>query len=113
MPTTRLEVWLIRHGETEWSKSGQHTSITDLPLTEEGERRAVELGPVLRPQNFQDVFSSPMRRATDTARLTGYHPEILEDLREWNYGRYEGLTTPQIQQQEPGWSIWTGSVPDG
>jgi broad specificity phosphatase PhoE len=107
------EIWLVRHGETEWSKSGQHTSRTDLPLTEEGERRATALGRLLSGHKFNAVFASPMRRARDTARLAGFSPEILEDLREWDYGKYEGLTTHQIQETDPGWSIWTGAVPQG
>ena len=107
------EIWLIRHGETEWSKSGQHTSITDLPLTAEGVKRAGDLKVFLSKHSFKAVFASPMQRAQETARLAGFSPEIIEDLREWNYGKYEGLTTPQIQEADPGWSIWTGAVPGG
>lgn len=103
----RSELWLVRHGETEWSLSGQHTSRTDLVLTEAGERRAVELGKELHKRKFALVLSSPMRRARDTARLAGFDPVIVEDLREWDYGEFEGLTTPRIQEIEPGWSIWT------
>ncbi len=107
-------IWLIRHGETEWSKSGQHTSRTDLPLTTEGESRAQNLKRVLTGHSFSHVYSSPMRRARDTARLAGFEPTILEDLREWDYGKYEGLTTPQIHEKyDPQWSIWTGAVPEG
>jgi probable phosphoglycerate mutase len=107
------EIWLIRHGETEWSKSGQHTSRTDLPLTQEGEKRAVALGRVLAGRQFGKVFSSPMKRARDTARLAGFDPEILEDLREWDYGQYEGLTSAKIHETKPEWTIWTGAVPGG
>lgn len=107
------EIWLIRHGETEWSKSGQHTSRTDVALTEEGERRASELGRRLAGHRFAAVWSSPMRRAIATARRAGFEPEIAAELREWGYGPYEGLTTAQIQERDPGWSIWTGAVPDG
>src|SRR6185295_5609189 len=107
------EIWLIRHGETEWSKSGQHTSRTDLPLTPEGERRAQNLKTVLSGQAFAQVYSSPMRRARETARLAGFDPLILDDLREWDYGKYEGLTTPQICEHDAGWTIWNGFVPDG
>jgi broad specificity phosphatase PhoE len=102
-----FELWLIRHGETEWSRSGQHTSRTDLPLLAEGEQRARELRPLLAEQKFALVLSSPMRRAVETARLAGFDPEITGDLCEWQYGEYEGLTRPQIQEIAPGWSIWT------
>jgi probable phosphoglycerate mutase len=107
------EIWLIRHGETEWSKSGQHTSRTDLPLTEEGEKRAAALGRALAGRTFGKVFASPMKRARDTARLAGFDPEILEDLREWDYGQYEGLTSAQIHETCPGWTIWNGATPGG
>ena len=111
--SSRPELWLIRHGETEWSLSGAHTSRTDLPLTAEGERRARALGERLRGKQFALVLSSPMRRALETARLAGFEPEITPDLREWDYGEYEGLTTPQIQKSAPGWTIWTGTPPGG
>ena len=107
------EIWLIRHGETEWSKSGQHTSFTDLPLTDEGERRAGDLKAFLRKHSFQAVYTSPMKRAQQTCKLAGFSAVAIDDLREWNYGKYEGLTTLQIQETDPGWSIWTGVVPDG
>ena len=110
-------LFLIRHGETEWSLSGQHTSRTDLALTEEGLARAKALGPILQrmiPQSsLALVLSSPMRRALDTAKLAGYRPETDENLREWNYGSYEGLTSGEIQKSAPGWTIWTGAVPGG
>src|SRR6266404_5925226 len=101
------ELWLIRHGETEWSKSGQHTSRTDLPLTAEGERKAAAAGRLLQGRKFTLVLSSPMRRARDTARLAGYDPKVTDDLREWDYGKYEGRTTAEIQKDAPGWTIWT------
>lgn len=108
------EIWLVRHGETEWSKSGQHTSKTNLPLTTQGEARAVNLGRVLAGQVFAKVFVSPMQRAQDTARLAGMkNPLIVDGLREWDYGKYEGLTTHDIQKQDPGWTIWHGVVPGG
>jgi probable phosphoglycerate mutase len=103
----------MRHGETEWSRSGQHTSRTDLPLTAQGERRAADLGKMLAERSFALVLSSPMRRAIETCRLAGYTPRIVEDLREWDYGAYEGLTTSEIQHSAPGWTIWTGAVPGG
>ena len=110
MPT---EIWLVRHGETEWSRSGQHTSRTDLPLTADGERRARELGQLLSGRHFAQVFASPRRRALDTCRLAGYSAEVLDDLSEWDYGDYEGRTTAEIQKEVPGWIIWNGAVPNG
>jgi len=107
------EIWLVRHGETEWSRSGQHTSRTDLPLTPEGERQAANLKRMLTGHSFALVLSSPMKRALDTCRLVGLTPEINDDLIEWNYGDYEGLTTAEIQKRVPGWTIFTGAVPNG
>jgi probable phosphoglycerate mutase len=114
MSTNRIgEIWLVRHGETEWSRSGQHTSRTDLPLTPEGERQAANLKRMLGGHSFALVLSSPMKRAADTARLVGLTPQIDDDLREWDYGDYEGLTTAEIQKRVPGWTIWTGAPPHG
>jgi broad specificity phosphatase PhoE len=114
MPHTKhTEIWLIRHGETEWSKSGQHTSRTDLPLTAEGERRAGDLKRFLGGRAFAAVYASPMQRALNTCKLAGFSPEVLNGLKEWDYGKYEGLTTLQIQETDAGWSIWNGAVPDG
>ena len=107
------EIWLVRHGETEWSRSGQHTSRTDLPLTPAGERQAESLKRMLAGHRFALVLSSPMKRAIDTCNLVGLTPEISGDLREWDYGDYEGLTTPEIQKRVPGWTIFTGAVPNG
>lgn len=107
------EIWLVRHGETEWSRSGQHTSRTDLALTPEGERQAENLKRMLAGHSFAAVLSSPMKRAIDTCRLVGFTPEISDDLREWDYGEYEGLTTAEIQKRVPGWTIFTGAVPNG
>ncbi len=109
----RGEIWLVRHGETEWSRSGQHTSRTDLPLTPAGEEQAESLKRILVGHSFALVLSSPMKRAVDTCRLVGLTPEISEDLREWDYGDYEGLTTPEIQKRAPGWTVFTGAVPNG
>jgi broad specificity phosphatase PhoE len=108
-------LWLMRHGETAWSLSGQHTSSTDLPLTEEGERRAAAIGKLLAGKKFAAVYVSPMKRAVDTCRIAGYADAAImtDDLREWNYGSYEGLTTAQIQQTAPAWTIWTGAPPGG
>jgi len=111
------QIWLIRHGETEWSKDGRHTSRTDLALTAEGERRAAAVGQWLREgcragKPFALVLASPMRRALDTCRLAGYTGEPTPDLSEWFYGAFEGLTTAQIQVEHPGWTIWSGT-PEG
>jgi probable phosphoglycerate mutase len=105
------EIWLIRHGETEWSLSGAHTGLTDLPLTAAGCDAALALGRHLAGRKFDLVLTSPLQRARETARLTGY-PDALPDanLVEWDYGEYEGLTTPQIQAGRPGWSIWDDGV---
>jgi probable phosphoglycerate mutase len=114
MPT---RLFLVRHGETEWSRSGRHTSITDLPLTETGQRLARALMGHLLPQDFQLVLSSPRRRARETAELAGfigeYEPQIASDLAEWFYGDYEGKTSKEIWNTVPGWTIWNGEVPGG
>ena len=110
---TRGELWLVRHGETEWSAAGRHTSTTDLALTAEGERKAAAVGRMLAGRKFALVLSSPLRRALETCRQAGYSPEITPDLREWSYGSYEGLTTAQIQVDNPAWTIWTGTPPGG
>jgi len=101
-----VEVVLVRHGETEWSRTGRHTGRTDVPLTEVGERQARALGAALRGHEFALVLSSPLRRALDTARLAGFEPEVRDDLAEWDYGEYDGLTTPEIREQVPDWTIW-------
>lgn len=109
-----MRVTLIRHGETEWSKSGQHTGITDLPLLPEGEQAARRAGKRLRGAHFDLVRSSPLQRARRTAEIAGLEPfEIEDDLREWNYGEYEGLTTPEIREERPGWDIWHDGCPGG
>jgi broad specificity phosphatase PhoE len=111
------DLYLVRHGETEWSKSGQHTSVTDLPLTEKGEAQARALFGHLDPADFQLVLSSPRRRALHTAELAGFtgehEPEVDEDLVEWSYGDYEGKTSDEIQQSVPGWTIWDHPTPGG
>lgn len=107
------EIFLIRHGETEWSLSGQHTSRTDLPLTETGRQRALDLATKLGGRGFALVLSSPMQRALETSRLAGYEPAIDPDLHEWNYGDYEGLTSAEIQKSSPHWTIWSGTPPNG
>jgi broad specificity phosphatase PhoE len=108
------EIWLIRHGETAWSKSGQHTGRTDIELTEHGERQAAALRPMLSGLRPSLVLSSPRRRAQRTAELAGVTVDAIDpDLAEWDYGDYEGLTTPQIREQVPNWSLWTHGVPNG
>ena len=109
------ELWLIRHGETAWSRSGQHTGRTDIPLTEQGERQAVLLGRRLAGREFALVLTSPLQRARETCRLAGYGSAAREepDLREWDYGVYEGRTTGEIRQEAPGWTIWSAAVRDG
>ena len=111
----RHRIYLIRHGETAWSLSGQHTGNTDIPLTERGRQQAATLGQFFAGRVFARVLSSPLSRAYDTCQLAGYGTvaELTDDLREWNYGIYEGKKTIDIQQQEPGWSIWNTPVPQG
>jgi probable phosphoglycerate mutase len=108
-------VVLARHGETEWSRSLRHTGKTDLPLTEEGRHQASALGPRLKGWTFSLVLTSPLQRALETCRLAGYgeQAQVRPDLVEWDYGRYEGLTTPQIQEIQPDWSLWRDGCPGG
>jgi probable phosphoglycerate mutase len=115
MSTSSQQVYLIRHGETEWSLSGRHTGITDLPLTEHGRRMAKMLQPVLARESFALVLTSPLERARETCELAGLggHTEIDRDLMEWNYGAYEGLTTEQIRAQAPGWILFRDGCPGG
>jgi len=109
------EVYLIRHGETEWSLNGRHTGITEIPLTENGRNLAKRLAPVLATERFALVLTSPLERARKTCELAGLgaHAEIDRDLMEWNYGEYEGLTPKQIDAQAPGWMIFTDGCPRG
>ena len=105
---------LLRHGETEWSASGAHTGRTDIPLTSRGEAAAAELAPALARRQFHAVFTSPAIRAVRTAELAGLHNAKPDpDLWEWDYGGYEGLTTPQIQAERPGWYLWRDGVIPG
>jgi broad specificity phosphatase PhoE len=109
------DLWLIRHGETEWSRSGAHTGRTDLPLTDRGRERAKVLGGLLKGRRFTLVLTSPMERARETCRLAGYgEGAIIEpNLREWDYGDFEGRTTNEIRKERPGWSLWVDGVPKG
>lgn len=105
---------MVRHGETEWSRDGRHTSTTDLPLTEEGEAAARALAPRLAEVSFDLVLSSPRQRATRTAELAGFaDPELDEDLAEWAYGDYEGVTTDEIRETVPDWTVFTHPTPGG
>jgi broad specificity phosphatase PhoE len=109
------ELWLIRHGETEWSASGRHTGRTDIPLNAAGESQAVELGKRLAGRHFAAVLCSPLGRARETCRLAGYGDAAspADDLREWDYGECEGRTTAELRARDPGWSVWTRRLPGG
>ena len=105
---------VVRHGQTTWSSNGRHTGRTDLALTAEGEAQARALAARLAGRRFAMVLTSPLRRAVDTARLAGLEGCVVDpDLAEWDYGDFEGLTTPEIVQAHPGWSLWTGPWPNG
>lgn len=109
------KLWLIRHGETEWSLSGAHTGRTDIALTEHGREQAFALRALLASTRFSLVLSSPLGRAVETCRIAGLgaQSEVAEDLLEWNYGVYEGRTTKEIREQEPGWSVWKSEIKAG
>lgn len=109
------EIVVVRHGETEWSASGRHTSRTDLPLTERGRERAGRLAGMLAGRSFAAVLCSPLLRARETCELAGFGEKavIVDALHEWDYGEYEGLTTPQIREQRPDWSLWRDGCPGG
>jgi probable phosphoglycerate mutase len=104
---------LLRHGATEWSKSGQHTGRSDIPLLEEGREQAKAAGQLLAGWKFSLVLTSPLRRAAETCAVAGFDGEPEPDLMEWDYGAYEGLTSAQIREQRPGWTLWTDGVVDG
>src|SRR2546426_267852 len=109
-----LEVYLARHGETEWSVSGQHTGVTDIPLTRRGEAKAAALGRTLAGITFDAVYSSPMQRARRTAELAGFDdPQVTSLLQEVDYGQYEGLTSQQIHELDPDWEVYKDGCPDG
>ncbi|NYI08280.1 histidine phosphatase family protein [Allostreptomyces psammosilenae] len=113
-------ILLVRHGHTEWSTDGRHTGLTDIPLTERGREAARAVGRTLAGEAWHGVGSglvltSPLSRARETCELAGFgdRAEVCEDLREWDYGAYEGLTTAQIRQRQPGWVLWRDGVPEG
>jgi broad specificity phosphatase PhoE len=108
------DVWLVRHGATEWSEAGRHTSVTDVDLLPEGEDAARTLAPRLGGHEFALVLTSPRERARRTAELAGFPgAEVSEDLAEWDYGQYEGMTTEEIRASVPGWTVWTHPSPGG
>ena len=112
---SRMEVVLVRHGETEWSRDHRHTGRTDIPLTAEGRRQAERLRDALAEWNFTRVLSSPLSRALDTCRLAGYgdRAELSDALLEWDYGEYDGETTDRIRESRPGWNLWRDGCPGG
>jgi broad specificity phosphatase PhoE len=110
-----MEVVLVRHGETEWTVTRQHTGRTDIPLNEEGKRQASLVGATLRGRRFGLVLTSPLRRARETCELAGFGDvaQGRDELMEWDYGEYDGRTTAEIRSERPGWSLWSDGVPGG
>jgi broad specificity phosphatase PhoE len=109
-----MALYLVRHGTTEWSLNGRHTSHTDLPLLPEGEEAAKVLASRLQDQKYAAVLTSPRQRALRTAELAGFPDAVVtDDLVEWDYGDYEGITTPQIRERVPGWTVWSHPMPNG
>ena len=110
-----MEAILVRHGETEWSRDGRHTGRTDVPLTDVGRAQAERLEDALGEWRTPRVMASPLSRALDTCRLAGFgdRAELSDALLEWDYGEYEGLTTPQIRELRPGWDLWRDGCPGG
>ena len=109
------EIWLLRHGATAWARDGRHTGCTDLPLLSEGEAEARALAPLLARQRFDAVLVSPLQRARRTCELAGLGAaaELCDDLREWDYGAYEGITTAEIRRSVPDWTVWSHACPGG
>jgi probable phosphoglycerate mutase len=112
---TQPRLFLVRHGETDWAASGRHTGWTDIPLNDRGRRQAAQLAERLTGESFDRVFSSPLSRALETCRLVGLGDRVIvdPDLREWDYGEYEGRKTDEIREEVPGWTIWSDDVPGG
>ncbi len=110
-----MTLWLVRHGETAWSRTGNHTGTSDIALTETGRADAIQVGRALANHAFTTVLSSPLSRALETCRLAGFSDaaQIDPDLCEWNYGAYEGRTTAEIRTERPGWNLWTDGAPGG
>ena len=115
MAEERHEVVLVRHGETEWSRAGKHTGSTDVPLTEAGRQQAQAVGAELQERRFAAVWTSPLLRAAETCRLAGFGEVAVtrNELMEWDYGEYEGRTTPEIRGERRGWKLWGDGVPGG
>lgn len=111
----RHQVFLVRHGATEWSVDGRHTGSSDIPLTPLGEAQADEVGRLLAGKTFSTVLVSPLGRARETCRRVGYEAQaqVDDDLREWDYGEVDGVTTAQMREQYPGWTVWNGPIPGG
>lgn len=109
------DVVLVRHGETEWSRAGKHTGRTDVPLTAHGREQAEAVGALLRSRRFALVLTSPLGRALDTCRLAGFgdRAQARDELKEWDYGAYEGRTTAELREERPGWTLWRDGVPEG
>lgn len=109
------EIVLVRHGETEWSRTLRHTGRTDVPLTDQGRRQAEVVGRALHGRPFELVLASPLQRAAETCRLAGFGAEAQarDDLCEWDYGDYEGRTTAEVREEVPGWTLFSGGVPNG
>ena len=112
---TNQSIWLLRHGATEWSQNGRHTGNTDIPLLPDGEEEAMALAPLLAAERFAHVWTSPLQRARRTCELAGLagQAEVMEGLKEWDYGTYEGITTAEIRQTLPEWSLWSHGCPQG
>ena len=115
MTTPSPKIWLVRHGQTEWSKAGKHTGHSDVPLTPDGEKEARRLGESLRKFGFAAILTSPLQRAKRTCELAGFgrRAEEVEDLKEWNYGAYEGLTSAEIHAMRPNWRLFRDGCPSG
>lgn len=114
MPNKTPKIYLLRHGQTEWSLSGQHTGLTDIALTEIGKEEAQALSKAIKDVKFEKVFSSPLQRAKDTAKIAGLkNIEITSDLLEWNYGEYEGKKTDDIKKGNPHWNLFEDNAPGG
>ena len=111
----QIEIWMIRHGETDWSQAGRHTGRSDVRLTAHGREQALRLAPLLSKQVFDRVWCSPLSRAQDTAHQAGFNDrfDLMTDLLEWDYGVYEGLTTDEIRISQPAFSTWTAEIEGG